>query len=226
MMRTIRFLFLIIRLLFKTHSGLVLENLALRQQPAVMRGLVKPPDLCFRDRLFWVIPGSRRACRRVLVPGALDRRMDRRGVRAQGRVEREMEKPEASRTRPDVPGLPDHKGSDAVDTLSRRELIAEIEGPFAKGGYRVAGVTVEEVLVGTFREVPLYRGKIFPGKAPCDAQVWFRLRKERDPVCSWMGGKRDPSGFGHAAQGSSAFGSSPWSCRFSTKRRPASEPAR
>jgi len=61
--------------------------------------------------------------------------------------------------------------------LFRKELIAQIEPAFAKGGYRVVGVTVEKVLVGGFSEVPLYQGKMFSGKVPYDAQVWFRLEK-------------------------------------------------
>lgn len=61
--------------------------------------------------------------------------------------------------------------------LFRKELIAQIEAPFSNGGYRIFGVTVEKVLVGGLREVPLYEGKIFPGKVPYDAQVWFRLKK-------------------------------------------------
>jgi len=61
--------------------------------------------------------------------------------------------------------------------LFRKELIAQIEGPFTKGGYRIVSVTVEKVLVGGFREVPLFQGKMFPGKVPYDAQVWFRLEK-------------------------------------------------
>ena len=61
--------------------------------------------------------------------------------------------------------------------LFRKELIAQIEAPFAKGGYRIFGVSVEKVLVGGFREVPLYQGKIFSGKVPYDAMVWFRLKK-------------------------------------------------
>lgn len=61
--------------------------------------------------------------------------------------------------------------------LFRKELIAQIEGPFTKGGYRIVSVTVEKVLVGGFRELPLFQGKMFPGKVPYDAQVWFRLEK-------------------------------------------------
>ena len=61
--------------------------------------------------------------------------------------------------------------------LFRKELTVQLEKVFAKGGYRVAGVTVEKVLVGGFREVPLYQGKMSPGKVPYDAQGWFRLEK-------------------------------------------------
>jgi hypothetical protein len=61
--------------------------------------------------------------------------------------------------------------------LFRKELIAQIEGPFARGGYRILSVTVEKVLVGSFREVPLFQGKMSPGKVPYDAQVWLRLEK-------------------------------------------------
>ncbi len=61
--------------------------------------------------------------------------------------------------------------------LFKKELIAQIEASLAKGGYRILGVTVEKVLVGGFREVPLYQGKIFSGKVPYDAMVWFRLKK-------------------------------------------------
>lgn len=64
-----------------------------------------------------------------------------------------------------------------AQVLFRKELIAQMETPFAIGGYRIVGVTVEKVLVGGIREVPLYQGKIFSGKVPYDAQVWFRLKK-------------------------------------------------
>lgn len=61
--------------------------------------------------------------------------------------------------------------------LSRKELLAQIETPFAKGGYKVNRASVEKVLVGGFREVPFYQGKMYPGRVPYDAQVWFRLAK-------------------------------------------------
>jgi hypothetical protein len=61
--------------------------------------------------------------------------------------------------------------------LFRKELTAEIETAFEKGGVRVVGVSVEKVLVGSFREVPFYQGEMHPGRVPYDAQVWFRLEK-------------------------------------------------
>ena len=41
--KAIKTLFVIIRVLLKTHSGLVLENLALRQQLAVLKSSAKCP---------------------------------------------------------------------------------------------------------------------------------------------------------------------------------------
>jgi len=61
--------------------------------------------------------------------------------------------------------------------LFRKELMAQIETVFEKGGYRVVGVTVEKVLVGGFSEMPFYQGKMPPGRVPYDAQVWFRLER-------------------------------------------------
>ena len=65
----------------------------------------------------------------------------------------------------------------ASQLLFRKELMAQIETVFEKGGYRVVGVTVEKVLVGGFREVPFYKGEMHPGRVPYDAQVWFRLER-------------------------------------------------
>jgi len=61
--------------------------------------------------------------------------------------------------------------------LFRKEVVTPIESALGKGGYKVAGVTVEKVLVGGFREVPSYQGPMHPGRVPYDAQVWFRLEK-------------------------------------------------
>jgi hypothetical protein len=64
-------------------------------------------------------------------------------------------------------------------TISGMELVAELDATLAMGGYRVAGVSVEKVLVGSFRDVPSYRGEELGeelhGRVPFDAQVWFRL---------------------------------------------------
>ena len=54
MMTTMRFLLLTVRSLFRTRSGLLLENLALRQQLAVMKNSIKRPRFRRRDRLFWI----------------------------------------------------------------------------------------------------------------------------------------------------------------------------
>lgn len=62
--------------------------------------------------------------------------------------------------------------------LRRSELLAQLEEPLARAGYRIVGVTVEKVLTGSFREVPSYQGKMHQGKVPYDAQVWFRLKKD------------------------------------------------
>ena len=61
--------------------------------------------------------------------------------------------------------------------LAREPITAPINETLAHRGYRVRSVTVEKVLVGGFRDVPLYQGKAVPGKVPFDAQVWFRLQK-------------------------------------------------
>jgi hypothetical protein len=62
--------------------------------------------------------------------------------------------------------------------LSGREVTAQIERALAGSGYRVISAIVEKVLVGGFRNVPLYPGEMAPGKVPYDAQVWFKLKKE------------------------------------------------
>jgi hypothetical protein len=62
--------------------------------------------------------------------------------------------------------------------LSRKEITADIEEAFATSGHRVISTTVEKVLVGGFGDVPLWQGKMAPGKLPYDAMVWFRLKKD------------------------------------------------
>jgi hypothetical protein len=62
--------------------------------------------------------------------------------------------------------------------LSGKDVLAQIEETFGDSGYRIASVTVEKVLVGTFRDIPLYQGEMAKGKVPYDAQVWFKLGKK------------------------------------------------
>jgi len=61
--------------------------------------------------------------------------------------------------------------------LFNQKLLTSIQTTLAGAGYRIVSVTVEKVLVGGFREVPLYRGDHVRGLIPYDAQVWFRLQK-------------------------------------------------
>jgi hypothetical protein len=61
--------------------------------------------------------------------------------------------------------------------LSRPEVTSQLEETFGDSGYRIASVSVEKVLVGPFRDVPLYQGEMLPGKVPYDCMVWFRLEK-------------------------------------------------
>ena len=57
------------------------------------------------------------------------------------------------------------------------EPISKIKTLFMQNGYAVSGISVEKVLVGSFREIPLYQGKVHQGKIPFDAMVWLKLKK-------------------------------------------------
>jgi hypothetical protein len=59
-----------------------------------------------------------------------------------------------------------------------KDLSAPFDAALAKGGYKVRSASVEKVLVGRFRDVPLYRDNTAPGLVPYDAQVWFRLESK------------------------------------------------
>jgi len=61
--------------------------------------------------------------------------------------------------------------------LSNREVLTQIEQACTRGGYSIVRVSVEKVLVGSLREVPLYQGAMEPGLFPYDATVWLRLNK-------------------------------------------------
>ena len=50
----LRLAFILLRTAFRTRATLALENLALRQQLAVLRRSVKRPKLARRDRAFWI----------------------------------------------------------------------------------------------------------------------------------------------------------------------------
>ncbi len=62
-------------------------------------------------------------------------------------------------------------------TLSGKDMTAPFDQALAKTGYTVKSASVEKVLVGRSRDVPLYRDRAFPGLVPYDAQVWFRLER-------------------------------------------------
>jgi hypothetical protein len=58
-MRVVAGLFRLVRTLCVSRSGLIAENLALRQQLAVLLRHKPRPRLWLRDRLFWVILGPK-----------------------------------------------------------------------------------------------------------------------------------------------------------------------
>jgi hypothetical protein len=62
--------------------------------------------------------------------------------------------------------------------LFNRDLLNPIETEFGRHGYRIAGVSVEKVLVGGPSAVPGAKG--LEGRLPFDAQVWIRLQRKPD----------------------------------------------
>jgi hypothetical protein len=65
-----------------------------------------------------------------------------------------------------------------ASVLSRPDVTSGIDSAIGESGYRIVSATVEKVLIGSLRNVPLYRGKDLPGKVPIDCMVWFRLQKD------------------------------------------------
>jgi hypothetical protein len=61
--------------------------------------------------------------------------------------------------------------------LFNRDLLKPIQAELGEHGYRIAGVSVEKVLVGGASDLPGPDRKSFAGRIPFDAQVWFRLQK-------------------------------------------------
>ncbi len=51
----LKILFSIIATLFKNHSALAMENIALRQQLSIYHHSKKRPKIRLRDRLFWIL---------------------------------------------------------------------------------------------------------------------------------------------------------------------------
>jgi hypothetical protein len=61
--------------------------------------------------------------------------------------------------------------------LFKGDLLKPIQAELGKHGYRIAGVSVEKVLVGGASDLPGPDRKNLAGRIPFDAQVWFRLQK-------------------------------------------------
>lgn len=53
--------------------------------------------------------------------------------------------------------------------------LAQVRAALEGKGYRLSGVSVEKVLVGTHREFPDYVPAGLKGKLPFDAMVWLRV---------------------------------------------------
>jgi hypothetical protein len=60
--------------------------------------------------------------------------------------------------------------------LFNQDLLQPIQTELGKHGYRIAGVSVEKVLVGHASDLPGPARRL-TGRLPFDAQVWFRLQK-------------------------------------------------
>jgi len=65
----------------------------------------------------------------------------------------------------------------AAGILGRPEGLAALDGPLRRNGYRIAGVSVEKVLVGAGTNLAGWDGPPPEGKLPLDAQVWLRLER-------------------------------------------------
>jgi hypothetical protein len=72
-----------------------------------------------------------------------------------------------------------HVNRYVADVLSSREIMDDIEFPLREHRYRITGVSVEKVLVGGFENVPQLEGPRPKGRIPFDAQVWFRIERDR-----------------------------------------------
>jgi len=64
-----------------------------------------------------------------------------------------------------------------ADLLRRDDALKPLSDALDGGGYEISGVSVEKVLVGGSKDIPEYQGEPFSGRAPFDAQVWYRLKR-------------------------------------------------
>ena len=107
-MGILRTILLAVRAFVLAHAAVTAENLALRQQLAVVSQSVKRPKLRTRDRLFWVLlfrfwPEWRSAL--VIVRPATVIRWHRRGFRLFWRWKSRFRKPGRPTIRPEVRAL-------------------------------------------------------------------------------------------------------------------------
>lgn len=61
--------------------------------------------------------------------------------------------------------------------LDNRDLLKPIQAELGRHGYRIAGVSVEKVLVGHASDLPGSAPTRLAGRIPFDAQVWLQLRE-------------------------------------------------
>jgi hypothetical protein len=79
-------------------------------------------------------------------------------------------------------GLPIKMGINryTAGLLFNLDLLKPIQTELGKHGYRIAGVSVEKVLVGRASNLPGPTRKNLAGRLPFDAQVWLQLRKKQN----------------------------------------------
>lgn len=62
--------------------------------------------------------------------------------------------------------------------LANGEIMSPLTKIINRWGYNLRSVSVEKVLVATYRDIPHYAGPKLDGKVPFDAQVWLRLERK------------------------------------------------
>lgn len=133
----------LIRSLFESRSALLAENLALRQQLAVLRRTAPRPKVLTRDRVFWVllrrIWGGWRGCLHIVQPETVIR-WHRLGWRLVWRAK--------SKGKPGRPPIP-LEVRDLIQRMSRENRFwgaPRIKDELATLGYEVAKSTVEKYM--------------------------------------------------------------------------------